>query len=665
MTDLPAQTQSLHPAVNASSFIQPTMHALSSLLVLGTCAVQAALGRPEAAHRAKREGAILKRSVDSFINSETPIAWSKLLCNIGPSGCAASGAAAGVVVASPSKVNPDYWYTWTRDASLVFTGIVDSFAHNYSAALQTNIQNFVASQAKLQGVSNPSGGLSNGAGLGEPKFMVDLTKYSGEWGRPQRDGPPLRAITLIRYAKWLIANGYTFTAKDIVWPVIKNDLAYTAQYWGETGFDLWEEVPGNSFFTVASSHRALIEGAALAAQLGTECRACLVTAPHVLCYLQTFWKDTYVNSNINHNQQRSGKDVNSILTSIHNFDPAVGCDATTFQPCSDKALSNHKAYVDSFRSLYQINSGVPQGKAVAVGRYSEDVYYNGNPWYLATFAAAEQLYDAIYVWKKDKSITVTALSLPFFKDLLPTLSVGTYAESDATFKSIIDAVSAYADGFMAICEKYAGPGGSLAEQFDRNTGAPASAADLTWSYAAFLSAAERRAGIVPAGWSAEYGKTLPSTCSRIQVAGTYASATATSFPANQTPNPTNVTPVPFPTGCLNANEVYVTFNEKATTQWGQTVKVVGSVPELGSWNTANAVPLSAAAYTSSNPLWTITVPMKAGITVQYKYIKVNSDGSVQWESDPNRSLTVSAAAASTGACVQGECQAQSVNDTWR
>jgi glucoamylase len=61
--------------------------------------------------------------------------------------------------------------------------------------------------------------------------MVDLSQFSGAWGRPQRDGPPLRAIALTRYARWLINNGYTATAKDVVWPVIKNDLAYSAQYW--------------------------------------------------------------------------------------------------------------------------------------------------------------------------------------------------------------------------------------------------------------------------------------------------------------------------------------------------------------------------------------------------------------------------------------------------
>lgn len=282
---------------------------------------------------------------------------------------------------------------------------------------------------------------------------------------------------------------------------------------------------------------------------------------------------------------------------------------------------------------------------------------------------AEQLYDAIYVWKKEASITVTSLSLGFFKELIPSIATGTYASGSSTFQSIIDAVSAYADGFIDVAASHAGSGGSLAEQYDRNTGNPASAADLTWSYASFLSAADRRAGIVPAGWSAENGKTLPSTCNRAQVAGTYTQAPTPVFPANQTPNPAASTaPKPFPTGCLNAAEVYVTFNEKATTAWGQTVKVVGSTAELGSWNVANAVPLSAVAYTSGNPLWSITLPIKAGQTVSYKYVKVGADGSVQWESDPNRSLTVSAAAATTtDVCNQtgGACAAQKVDDTWR
>jgi glucoamylase len=106
MAGLLLQAQDQLAALNTSGLILPAMHALSSLFLLGTCAVQAALGHPGTA-RAKRDAAILKRSVDSFIQTETPIAWAKLLCNIGPNGCAASGAASGVVVASPSKSNPD------------------------------------------------------------------------------------------------------------------------------------------------------------------------------------------------------------------------------------------------------------------------------------------------------------------------------------------------------------------------------------------------------------------------------------------------------------------------------------------------------------------------------------------------------------------------------
>lgn len=94
------------PSSNSTSLIEPIMRTVSSLLLLGTLAFQAVLSRPEAA-RIKREGEILKRSVDSFIATESPIALRNLLCNIGTDGCHASAAASGVVIASPSTDNPD------------------------------------------------------------------------------------------------------------------------------------------------------------------------------------------------------------------------------------------------------------------------------------------------------------------------------------------------------------------------------------------------------------------------------------------------------------------------------------------------------------------------------------------------------------------------------
>lgn len=636
---------------STASLIQPIMYFVSSAFLLGSFALQSVLGRPAFDERSLVQER--QSSVDSFIKSESSVAIEQLLCNIGSDGCNSKNVATGIVIASPDTQDPDYFYTWTRDAALVFKYVVDRFINQYDAGLQRKVQEYIASQAKLQGVSNPSGSLSDGSGLGEAKFNVDMSAFTGGWGRPQRDGPALRATAMITYANWLIANGYTSTANDIVWPVVRNDLNYVAQYWNQTGFDLWEEVKGSSFFTTGSQYRALIEGAALAKKLGKSGDNYSNIAPQALCFLQTYWISSgkYVDSNINVNDGRTGKDANSILSSIHNFDPVLNCDPATFQPCSDKALANHKAVTDSFRS-WNINKGISQGSAVAVGRYVEDVYYNGNPWYLATLAAAEQLYDAIYVWKQQGSITVSDVSLSFFKDLVSSISTGTYASDSATFKSITDAVSKYADGYVAIVAKYVGTDGHLAEQFDKNDGHPLSATDLTWSYAAFLSAADRRAGVIPPSWAGSVAA-VPNQCGTNTVAGSYSSATATSFPASQTPKGG----VPTPTGtqtstststsssststsCPTATSVAVTFEEVVTTNFGDTIKIVGNIAALGNWDTSKAVALSASDYTSSNPVWKTTISLTAGQSIQYKYINIKKDGSLTWEKDPNRTYTV-------------------------
>ncbi|ODA81665.1 hypothetical protein RJ55_00167 [Drechmeria coniospora] len=630
---------------NTAALVHPVMHLLSSVLLLGSVAVQTVLGRPGAG---RQSVALLKHSVDSFIKTEEPVALEKLLCNIGPDGCNANGAASGVVIASPSNDNPDYFYTWTRDSGLVFKSLVDRFINRYDAGLQRRIEEYIVAQAKLQAISNPSGSLSNGAGLGEPKFEANLEPFTGDWGRPQRDGPPLRAAAMITYATWLIENGYSSTASTVIWPIIQNDLNYVAQYWNQTGFDLWEEVNGSSFFTISSQHRALVDGSNLAAALDKHATPYAAVASQVLCFLQSFWIQSsgYIDSNINVNDGREGKDANSLLASIHAFDPKLGCDSATFQPCSDKALSNHKVTVDSFRS-YKINSGLGSGKAAAVGRYIEDVYFNGNPWYLTTLAAAEQLYDSLIVWQQMGCITVTDTSLAFFQDLVPDVSKKTYASDTSSYAEIVSAVSAYADGFFNIVAKYAGPDGSLDEQFSRDDGHPLSARDLTWSYASFLTAAARRAGVAPPTWSNNNATSIPSVCSATAALGSYSSATVTSFPPSQTPKagvpPVTTTPRP----CRTATTVAVTFRERAQTRFGQTIKIVGNVAALGHWDTKRAVALNSSDYTSTNPLWKTTVTLMAGQAIEYKYIKVDKDGSLIWEHDPNHTYTVPKTCATT------------------
>ena len=108
------------------------------------------------------------------------------------------------------------------------------------------------------------------------------------------DGPALRAITLIAYSNWLLAEGQNTTVISSIWPVVVNDLAYIGEYWNSTTFDLWEEVKGSSFFTAAVQYRAMVEGNNLAEQIGKSCPACVSQSPQVLCFLQSFWDEHYI-----------------------------------------------------------------------------------------------------------------------------------------------------------------------------------------------------------------------------------------------------------------------------------------------------------------------------------------------------------------------------------
>jgi glucoamylase len=100
----------------------------------------------------------------------------------------------------------------------------------------------------------------------------------------------------------------------------------------------------------------------------------------------------------------------------------------------------------------------------------------------------------------------------------------------------------------------------------------------------------------------------------------------------------------------------VTFDLIATTVYGENIKLAGSIDALGGWDTTDAVALSADKYTSSDHLWYVTVELPVGTAFEYKYIRVESDGTIEWESDPNRSYTVPAACSTT---------AVTESDTWR
>ncbi|HMM10477.1 MAG TPA: 4-alpha-glucanotransferase [Bacteroidales bacterium] len=72
-------------------------------------------------------------------------------------------------------------------------------------------------------------------------------------------------------------------------------------------------------------------------------------------------------------------------------------------------------------------------------------------------------------------------------------------------------------------------------------------------------------------------------------------------------------------------------------QWGQTIHVCGSVPEMGEWDTGNAVELTYLG----NDFWSADIELQEGKYLEYKYLLREANGMMQWEGGNNRSLITS------------------------
>ncbi|KAB5592389.1 Glucoamylase [Ceratobasidium theobromae] len=444
----------------------------------------------------------------NWITHEAQFGHRKIFDQLGP----VAGAAEGLVIAAPSTQHPDYFYTWTR--AIVTGSIMDRLAGGENE-LEASLRLYAYSQASLQKTCNPSGCPANG-GLGEPKFNVDGTPFLGSWGRPQRDGPALRAITLIRFANYLLDRGTdadrTFVSRFLYNQdttsgnsVIKNDLEYTSHLCFDVSFDLWEEKPDMHFFTLVVCRKALLNGAALATRLGDSGAAAWysqqfnVMTSRILDSGMFHFDDgsyrAYANPG-NHN--RKGIDsavLLAILAGGASGDPHFG-------PAAPAVLASVKVYVDAFRGKYSIANSTGQVNGtdpVPTGRYPEDKWDGyettddtlGNPWYICTVAVPHLIDWAVAEFQSAGNITITDVSLPFFRQF-ESVGAGVLTRGDPKFATIIAGMQNWSNGFYAILRQFQGPGGVLYEQFNKNTGEPQGAPNLTWSFAAFANAGRAR-----------------------------------------------------------------------------------------------------------------------------------------------------------------------------
>ncbi|KAJ9474248.1 Glucoamylase, intracellular sporulation-specific [Pseudozyma hubeiensis] len=425
-------------------------------------------------------------------------AYQRMIANIGGASSTAGGnqvpnVQTGAVIASPSTVGPNYFYSWVRDAALTMKVVVSQ--STLDRTLMTNYAN--AEKVHQQNAAQSS------SSQGEPKFNVDASLFTGPWGRPQNDGPALRASTLMAFAKRIGLNdafttGTLYKSDLSAGSLIKTDLEYVAHHWQDSSFDLWEEVQATHFFTLMVQYRSMVDGAKFATAMNDPGAASYYNqqASAILSKLQSFWDST--NNRIQAYQgvsNRNGIDCSVLLGALKGWDTtdtSAAVNSTLFGPASDKLLATHKAYVDSFRSLYAINNNAAAPAAVGTGRYPSDVYNGdgtsqGNPWYICTLAAAEVLNTAISVAGTRGNLAVSSISLPFYKQFSNSASTGTFASGSSQYNALTSGMKAMANGFVDIVNQHAWGNGSLNEEFNRDNGFNQGARDLTWSYAAFVS----------------------------------------------------------------------------------------------------------------------------------------------------------------------------------
>lgn len=433
---------------------------------------------------------------EEYLRRQHDISLNRLFANISP-----HDGARGAVIASPSRANPDYYYHWVRDAALVMDAVVTMYK-NSNGQNRSRLWQMLDDYVNFSRQNQVSQTLT---GLGEPKFYVSGHPYGkvmDDWGRPQNDGPALRALALTRFAKVLLQEGNRqyilnklYRAELPAFTIIKADLEFISYHWQERCYDLWEENMGVHFYTRMVQRTALEEGAELARAMGDHGAAnwYSLQAHNIAQALEGHWQGGRIITNISRSPwdgKHSGLDAATIIAVLH-----TGRTEGAFSLLDDRIMSTARQMEDEFTRIYAINQrGFP---ATVTGRYPEDIYLGGNPWILTTASFAEFYYRVAKTLAAKQRFVVTPAHAAFFRTVLrqqPLQQAQLFNAGGVLLKgsheqaALVQSLRNKGDEFMRRVQLHGYPDGGLSEQIRRDSGHMWGASDLTWNYASFLTA---------------------------------------------------------------------------------------------------------------------------------------------------------------------------------
>jgi glucoamylase len=443
----------------------------------------------------------------------------------------------GSVLASPAIAHydpePDYFFHWFRDAAVAIdalrvalaAGYVGSeargrlhefveftlalrsldggaFFHdsNLPARVQPACREFLRSEADMAA-------LRGNAVAADVRVNADGTPDFIRWSRPQADGPALRCIALLRW--WGELPEPESSARGRLRELIDADLAFTVACSAQPCFDIWEEHHGFHYYTQLVQAQALRLGAGWLAESGelARARACEGVAATIEARLEALWsaRDGFycARAAATASDQRAPLDIAVILAVLH-----AGRRRGDHSLLDPRVHATLSALEELFARDYAINRALPPARAAAMGRYANDRYYSGGAYYFATLAAAEFYFKLAHALRGGAELAATEVNHRFLQRLEGAIAGAPHADgsraggphapepcADGTHNAEQLATLAMqrGDAFLRTVQAFTPADGALSEQFDRTTGAQASARHLTWSYAAFVTAAASRA----------------------------------------------------------------------------------------------------------------------------------------------------------------------------
>ncbi len=428
-------------------------------------------------------GAQAATGFEDWLKAQSLISLTRMNDNISP-----VGTVPGTVIASPQRQDPDYYFHWIRDSALVLDAVlIYKDSPKYAPIWKKTLTDFVNFSKQLQVTASLTG-------LGEPRYNTDGTPFNGPWARPQNDGPALRIIAL--YNALIILDQEPPSSEraylqSSIASIIHIDLKYILTHWQSPCYDLWEEVRGQHFYT-SLAQLAAFEKSLTRAEL---------TLPETYSVrdllrleLDKYWKANkgYFAATRDRLDGAEGYKFTDLDTAIVLGVLHAQRDGEAFSVRDERVLSTALKLEKKFAAIYVVNADINQ--APAIGRYEDDVYFGGNPWYITTAAFSELLYKLANSIESNPDFVITSINVDFFENILKAkIMVGTNLQTDAILKrQTVSALRTRGDQFLEKFHVYTPVGGGLAEQFERADGRPMSARDLTWSYAAFLTALKFR-----------------------------------------------------------------------------------------------------------------------------------------------------------------------------